>query len=163
MSSGHKTIVAMLAVVVVLLAVNIVQGPRAAEAVGAEASGAKGGEGPRFVSAVGQSDTVWRLWSDGQINEWIFDRDGCDELFMQGIVALPVVHEAECIGFNVTRDERAFFRFFADGRVDYLPGGEPCVLFGNGSGTACLGDVDRNGETNFTDLLFVLNDWGECE
>ncbi len=34
MNNGHKTITAMLAVVAVLLAVNIVQGPRAEEPKG---------------------------------------------------------------------------------------------------------------------------------
>ena len=54
---------------------------------------------------------------------------------------------------------------FADGRVDYYDRDAEvrCTVFGSGSAPFCLGDVNRNGETGFDDLLILLNDWGTCE
>ena len=63
--NGHKTIVAMLAVVAVLLAVNIVQGPRAAEA-----QEVSDGE-PYVVKWLANgSFSYLRVWSDGQVDRW---------------------------------------------------------------------------------------------
>ena len=54
---------------------------------------------------------------------------------------------------------------FADGRVDHfdVEFDLRCTVAGKGSDPFCLGDVDRNGDTNFDDLLFVLRGWGVCE
>ena len=55
---------------------------------------------------------------------------------------------------------------FSDGSVDVFDFNNDyprCTIAGEGSDPFCLGDVDRNGETNFDDLLFVLADWGLCE
>ena len=54
MNNGHKTIVAMLAVVAVLLAVNIVQGPRAAEAEGVQRDGEPTKNAQRVLRASGE-------------------------------------------------------------------------------------------------------------
>ena len=56
---------------------------------------------------------------------------------------------------------------YADGRVDLVSRGNPpitrCTLTGQGSDPFCLGDVDRDGVTDFDDLLYVLTDWGVCK
>lgn len=66
MNTGHKTVAAMLALVAVLLGVNIVQGPRAAEA-----QGAKGNGDPYVVKYLTPSRYQYiRVWSDGQVDMW---------------------------------------------------------------------------------------------
>ena len=72
--------------------------------------------------------------------------------------------EAVVVEANFT--DGGFVISFSDGRIDYLHYDYlelRCTIAGEGGPPFCMGDIDRSGDTNFDDLLFVLRDWGACE
>ena len=82
MNKGQRAIVAMLAAVAVLLVVNIMQGPRAAEAgkatdvideILAAFDAPKLGDGEPYVVTYLPNGTAsfLRVWSDAQIDMWV--------------------------------------------------------------------------------------------
>ena len=100
MKNGHKTIVAMLAVVAVLLAVNIVTEPRTAEAqVTSE------GE-PYIVKLLPRSHNIYfRVWSDGRVDHLEPGAEECEFRLTPGQSYGPVEHP-----FPVTDAIRAMWR-----------------------------------------------------
>ena len=79
--------------------------------------------------------------------------------------AVPVEEDEWFDVIDANWDSAGVVLEYSDGRVDHLDHRDliRCTIAGEGSDPFCLGDVDRNGETNFDDLLFVLADWGPCE
>ena len=160
--NNRRTIVALLATIAVLLALNLVRGERRAEASGE--NGSVGSGDPYVVKYhVGSRLRVFRIWSDGQID--LFRGKGleaCDFEFI-AVVAPPSGHSSVLV--DADHSLGAFTLTYADGRVDHVRASpdQTCILAGEGSDPFCLGDIDRNGETTFDDLLFVLRDWGVCE
>ena len=162
MNNAPRMIVAMLAVVAVLLVVSIVQGPRAAEAQ------VVAGDGEPYVVkwlTYGSLNYI-RVWSDGQVDQFGLIRSDipCEWVFA-GVLVKPVDHPFPLVDCDVDESRGNLILTFEDGRGDFVDRhlDDRCTLNGKGSPVFCLGDVDRNGETNFDDLLFVLSDWGECE
>ena len=103
----------------------------------------------------------YRVWSDGQIDLWQRSQgqNECDFAFNR-IVVEPVVHPCPVVAADA--DSSVYILEFADGRVDHIGSGLRCTVVGEGGDPFCFGDIDRNGTTNFDDLLFVLRDWGAC-
>ena len=174
MNKGQRTIALLLTVIAVLLGLNLLEGnaPRA-EAQPAD-SGPLVGEGdPSVVKWFPVGNTrYYRVWSDGQIDFFIKAANSQCVNFQFAEVVLPAtdhpfpVVDAEADGVD------AGIRFvieFADGRADYVEFGgqnevlDHCTIAGEGSPFHCLGDTDRSGEIDFTDLLTVLSQWGSCK
>ena len=161
--NNRRTIVALLATIAVLLALNLVKGERRAEAGvqgAAELDVQPGGGEPYVVTYLLHSNSeYYRVWSDGQVDIWESAFGTCDFVF-NGVLVDPVDHPFPVIAAN--GDNGNFILEFADGRVDHVSSVIHCTIAGEGSDPFCLGDIDRNGDTNFDDLLFVLRDWGAC-
>ena len=160
MNTGQRVIVALLAIVAVLLAIDL--GPTGSGS--AEAQNVGGGDPYVVVRLPNDATRYYRVWSDGQIDYWQKGAEGCDFSFVRVVVSaanhpFDVVDAESSLNGVIVR--------YADGRVDHVSRISPpitrCTLAGQGSDPFCLGDVDRSGDTNFDDLLLVLNDWGVCE
>ena len=141
-----------------LLAVNlVVKGARSAEAQ------VEADRGEPYVVEwlVRATDLYYRVWSDGQIDQWQrFDPPSCDFL-LTNLVQGPTGHDFPVVSANYA--SRAFVLRYADGRVDHLVDtGLLCTIAGQGSDPFCIGDTDRSGVTDFQDIVNVLSDWGEC-
>ena len=177
MNNGHRTIAAMLTVVAVLLTMNVlVMGTRRAEAgkatdvideVLAAFDATKLGDGDPYVVRWLTRGNVgfFRVWSDGQVDHQEVGSQCAYKEFR--VLYPPVEHPFPVVDAN-GGDSGGMMVMYADGRVDYLinppdKSRERCTISGDGSPAFCLGDVDRNGETGFDDLLILLNDWGTCE
>ena len=166
--NNRRAIVALLATIAVLLALNLVKGEGRAEAgvQGAvELDVQPGGGEPYIVKWLSSGSTAYmRVWTDGQIDYTTrLDRRSCDWVF-QAVLFGPVDHPFPVVDANKNGD--GIIVEYEDGRVDHLDFDNrdvPCTIAGSGSDPFCLGDIDRNGATNFDDLLFVLRDWGVCE
>ena len=158
-------VVAAIVVVAAFLVPQLVGGgePIHGARVGSADARPGGGE-PYVVTWLGAGRTKFdRVWSDGQVDEWEVEGGSCVFNFVK------VVHPAVDHPFDVVEandNSGGLVMKFADGRVDHIDkgiGGLRCTIAGEGSDPFCLGDIDRNGDTNFDDLLFVLRDWGVCE
>ena len=159
--NSRRTIVALLATIAVLLTLNLVKGERRAEALGANGSV---GSGDPYVAKyhVRSPTEYFRIWSDGQIDVLSRPVEGC-AFTLDRVLVPPSGHSSVVIDADYR--ETAFTLTYVDGRVDHIATAteHTCTIAGEGSDPFCLGDIDRSGDTNFDDLLFVLRDWGKCE
>ena len=164
--SNRRKIVALLATIAVLLTLNLVQGERRAEAGvqgEVEMDVQSGGGDPYIVKRLARHFHQYvRLWSDGQVDYMQKTKGGCDFQLAE-VWFGPSGHPFDVVDGDWT-NQGVILRY-QDGRVDHLDIRDRivCTIAGEGSDPFCLGDIDRNGDTNFDDLLFVLRDWGVCE
>ena len=116
MNNGHRAIVAMLAVVAALLVVNIVQGPRAAEAQEVGRDG-----GPYVVDSLMSGwERYYRVWSDGRVD--LLERPGETCGYTPVFSAGPVEHPFAVVdAVMAQRNPPAGVKItFEDGRVDLV-------------------------------------------
>ena len=142
---------------------------------------------PSGISPFSSNWNVLLDWEGADLNEFIgaadFDQDGYEDLLVRvSDSKLRVLLNQSGTGFipssGVENNNFNFSRYvgIADVNGDGFPdivlsgqpaGGEP----GNGirvwlnqipNNPVCASDLDKTGNVDFSDLLFVLNEWGEC-
>lgn len=165
----RKATVALLSVIAVLLALNLVV--KGTGEVEAQVRGADGE--PYVVKWLPHAARHYvRVWSDGQMDYFGRPNGGdCETWGFAGVLAPAVDHPFPVIDARAAREEgqgrAAYTLEFADGRVDFinLITGDTtrCTIASQGSDAFCIGDTDRSGVTDFQDIVNVLEDWGECE
>ena len=163
---GHRTIVAILTVIAVLLALNLIAttSPAANNENDAPAN-ANGPTDPYIVKLLPSSHTTYhRFWSDGRHDKLHRTDGNCDYTIEIAGSHGPVEHPVDLVeavqGSN--HDVHGFMLTYGDGRVDLIGQGDRCTVAGVGTPSFCIGDVDRSGVVGIEDFLIVLSQW-DCQ
>ena len=143
---------------------------------------------PSGISPFSSNWNVLLSWEGADLNEYIgsadFDQDGYEDLLVRVTEnKLRVLLNQSGTGFIPSSGvENTNFRFSRYiGIADVNGDGFPDIVLtgtaasGDGAGPGirawinqipnnpvCASDLDKTGNVDFSDLLFVLNEWGEC-
>ena len=164
MNTGHRTIVALLTVIAVLLALNLIA-TSAPAANNETTASATGPPVPTIVKLLPLNPThYFRVWSDGRVDA--LNGPSCDFVTV-GEINGPVDHPYPVVDaiFAGNHSTQAIMLTYEDGRVDLVngQGSTPrCTIAGVGTPSFCTGDVDRSGVVGIEDFLIVLSQW-DCQ
>ena len=157
MNTGHRTIVALLTVVALLLALNLI----ATTSPAADNASATGPPDPYVVKNLPWSRSLYlRVWSDGRVD--LLGRNPFVCTWGIGWTHGPVVHPFPVVDAHpASSDNLAALLIYEDDRVDLVGEDIRCTLEGIGTPSLCTGDTDRDGTVGIVDFLTVLDQWGE--
>ena len=120
--NNRRTIVALLATIAVLLALNLVKGERRAEAGvqrAAELDAQPGGGDPYVVKYLPYGDRAFqRVWSDGQVDRWERPFGGNCDFTFETVVVGPVDHPFPVVAAALQDSGRAVVIGSAGGPAD---------------------------------------------